>query len=138
MLELAQKALETALLAAQQPFPDGGASGARRWELQPSPASFLAELPRGCLGKWHEDKQAERGFGAGWLSEVPSGPAFLQSWHTVFGVAAAPAGPPEAECPNTSDVPNPNFRHHCIALGFSALGSSLVDHKLVTLCCDAS
>lgn len=86
MLELAQKALETALLAAQQPFPDGGASGARRWELQPRPASFLAELRRCCLGEWHEDKQAKRGFWAGWLSEVPSGPAVLQSpciqiWH---------------------------------------------------------
>lgn len=30
MLELTQKALETSLLTAQQPFPGGGASGARR------------------------------------------------------------------------------------------------------------
>lgn len=65
MLELAQKALETSLLAAQQPSPGGGVSGARHWELQPSPASFLAELRRCCLGEWREDKQSERGFGAG-------------------------------------------------------------------------
>lgn len=42
-----------------------GVSGARHWELQPSPASFLAELRRCCLGEWREDKQSERGFGAG-------------------------------------------------------------------------
>lgn len=40
--------------------------------------------------------------------------------------------------PTPPDVLNPNFQHYCITLGFSALGSSLVDHKLVTLCCDAS
>lgn len=45
MLELTQKALETSLLSAQQPFPGGGASGARRWELQPSPCSW-----QGCAG----------------------------------------------------------------------------------------
>lgn len=65
MLELAQKVLETALLAAQQPFPDCGASGARRWEPRPSPASFLAEPRRCCLGERHEGKQAKRGFGLG-------------------------------------------------------------------------
>jgi len=102
MLELAQEALETALLAAQQPFPDGGASGARRWELQPSSASFLAELCWCCLGERREDKEAKRGFGAGWLSEVPSGPAFLESVHPHFSMAAASVSPAEAECPNTS------------------------------------
>lgn len=102
MLELAQKALETALLAAQQPFPDGGASGACRWELQLSPASFLAELCQCCLGERHEDKQAKRGFGAGWLFEVSSGPAFLQPLHPDFGMASAAVSPAEAECPNTS------------------------------------
>lgn len=40
--------------------------------------------------------------------------------------------------PTPPDVLNPNFRRYCVALGFSAPGSSLVDHKLVTLCSDAS
>lgn len=40
--------------------------------------------------------------------------------------------------PTPPDVPNPHFRHYGVALGFLALGSSLVDHKLVTLRCDAS
>lgn len=102
MLELAQEALETALLAAQQPFPDGGANGARRWELQSSPASFLAELRRCCLGERHEDKQAKRGFRAGRLFDVPSGPVFLWSLHPDFGMASALVGPAEAERPNTS------------------------------------
>lgn len=46
MLELTQKALETSLLTAQQPFPGDGASGAHRWELQLSPACSW----QGCAG----------------------------------------------------------------------------------------
>lgn len=102
VLELAQKALGSSLLAAQQPFPDGGASRACRWELQPSPASFLAELRWCCLGEHHEDKQAKRGFGTGWLFNVPPGPAFLQFLHPDFGMMSAPVSPAEIECPKTS------------------------------------
>lgn len=45
-LELTQKALETSLLAAQQPFLGGGASDTHRWELQLSPACSW----QGCAG----------------------------------------------------------------------------------------
>lgn len=133
MLELAQKALETALLAAQQPFP----SGARCWELQPSPASSLAELPGVALESSTKRNEPREGSGlGGWfkflLAQCFCRPCLqILAWPVSLSVLLRPS------VPTPSAALSPNFRHHCIALCFSALGSSLVDHKLVTLCCEA-
>lgn len=98
---------------------------------------LLAGLCWCCLGEQHKDKPKEGSGLGGCLTSLLAqhfcSPCIqILAWLLTLSVLL------RLSISTPPDVLNPNFCHYCIALGFLALGSSLVDHKLVTLCCDVS
>lgn len=98
---------------------------------------LLAGLCRCCLGEQHKDKPRE---GSGLGDCLTSLPArhFCSSCIQILAWLLPLSFLRRLSVSTPPDLLNPNFCHYCIALGLLALGSSLVDHKLVTLCCDVS
>lgn len=110
-----------------------GESSAHRWELQQSPASFLAELRWCCLGERHEEEQAKRGFMAGWLFNGSSGPVFL---HPVLAWFLPCSSSWIRVSQHLLVFWIHIFNITTLLLVFQLWG--VVDHKMVTPCCNAS